>query len=224
MAAASLDQAQVVAFALEHGTSAAARRFRVSDGYVRRLKRAAAPAPAPASVASARPGLRLVDAPSVPVSKLTGIQYAPAPQLVAAGRDFFKCPQCDELVKVAAGTRLVEWLAEQNAVHSHLSKAPAPAVMLAPAVSRAPEILSELLVNFEASQSAISSVVPAERMVPPELSSAGVVPVARVAPASSAYFVAVMAFVLPWLAEYWRFVLGVVLGLVIVCLCVAGIR
>ncbi len=216
MAAASLDQARIVAFALEHGTSAAARRFRVSDSYVRRLKRSAAPAAAVA--APARPGLRLVHAPSVPVSKVTQIQYAPAPQLVAtADKEYFKCPRCDELVKVPAGSRLVEWLAEQNAVHSHASMPPTPAVMSAPAVSPSLEVVLVLSGGSEASQ-CFSSAVPVPVLgSAPSPSSAGVVPVATVPHASSPRFAAVMAFVLPWLVEYWRFVLGLVLG---VCLLV----
>lgn len=213
MAAASLDQARIVAFALEHGTSAAARRFRVSDGYVCRLKRAATAASTVA--APARSGLRVVGAPSVPVSKLTQIQYAPAPQLVAGARDFFKCPQCDDLVKVSSGTHLIEWLAEQNAVHSHLSKTSAPAVSLAP------KIVPVLPSFSEASQCSNSAVpVPVVGSAPAG-DGVGVVPVVKGELVGCPYFEAVMAIVVPWLVEYWRVPLAVVVGLVVIGLCIA---
>lgn len=223
--AASLDQARIVAFALEYGTSAAARRFRVSDSYVRRLKRSAAPAPpAAVSYAPARPGLRVVHAPSVPVSKLTEIQYAPPPQLVAGSRDFFKCPVCSELVKVPAGTRLVEWLAEQNDVHAHAAKLPAPAAVPAPAVSPSPDFVSELASGSEASQCP-SSAVPVLLLGSACCDDhAGCVPHARVTPASSRVVAVVMAFVLPWLVAYWRVPLAVLVGLVVVLLCMQGVR
>ncbi len=223
--AGTLDQARIIAFALEHGTSAAAHRFRVSDSYVRRLKRSATPAP-PAAVshASARPGLRVVHAPSVAVSKLTEIQYAPAPQLVAGVRDFFKCPVCFELVKVACGTRLVEWLAEQNAIHAHARKLPAAAGVPAPAVSASPDVVPVLASASEASQCP-SSAVPVLLLGSACCDDhAGCVPHARVTPASSRVVAVVMAFVLPWLVAYWRVLLAVLVGLVVVLLCMQGVR
>ncbi len=220
MATASLDQACIVAFALEHGTSAAARRFGVSDSYVRRLKRSAAPASLAASPAvAARPGLRLVSAPSVPVSRITEAYYAPLVNDVADGRSYWRCPVCHDFVRSPIGARRNDWEEEQKRLHSHRKPTPVPAIMSAtPAADPAP-VPPELTSVSEAWQSPISPVPPPELAEPCSDDDAGDLPVATVPHESSSRFTAVRDFLLPWLAEYWRVPLAIVVGVLLICLC-----
>jgi hypothetical protein len=207
MAVASLDQARVIAFALEHGTSAAARKFRVSDSYVRRLKRQAGESSSPA-----RPALRVVAAPSVAVSRVTHLQLLPAHMVARAGT-LWRCPACHELVRVAPGTLWNSWIEQKKCLHaSKLPPAPS-SDMLMQASPSAPADVPVLPVTSEA----LARDKPAVPV--PQQSSAGVTqlpspaPAMRAAPASRPQLVAVMSFLLPWLLEYWRFALGVLLGL-----------
>ena len=222
MAAASLDQARIIAFALEHGTSAAARRFRISDSYVRRLKRSAESAPLAATpavpAAPTRPGLRVVDAPSVPVSRFTEL-YAPLPNYAGNERAFWRCPVCNEFVRSPLDARRNDWEQEQKRLHSHGSK-PATASVMSAAPTPAPTIsVPEPVCVSEASESDKSAVpvpvlgsavsvadAPSRMLVAPS-------------PASSPRFVVVMDIVALWLVEYWRVPLAIALGLVIICWC-----
>ena len=218
MAAASLDHTRLIAYALEHGTSAAARKFRVSDSYVRRLKRQAGESSAPA-----RAGLRVVAAPSVAVSRVTQLHLLPANMVARAGT-LWRCPACHELVRPAAGALWNEWIKQKKCLHGVLGDNTRSAEQLPKTVYAIADEVPVLDRKNEASGSD-KSVVPV-----PQQSSAAEIPPAflssQIAGAGDAgpQVHAVRSFVLAWLAEYWRLPLAVALGLLVVGLCYMGVR
>jgi hypothetical protein len=215
--ASSLDHSRIVSYALEHGTAAAARRFKLSDSYVRRLRREAGYAgvtgrPSVKQDSPARRELRVVAAPSVAVSRVTHLQLLPA-QMVARTGTLWRCPSCRELVRVTPGTLWNNWIEQKKCLHGVLGDTTRSGEQLPKTIDTAASDKRLL----ESGNCALESDITVSEKRNEDC--AGVTQLSSTSPAISAALASgpqlagVTSFLLLWLAEYWRFVLGVVLGL-----------
>ncbi len=113
------DPALVLAYAAQHGSAAAARRYGVHDRTIRKWRQKHRPGPeaparptrtaqdAPQAARAQQPRGRVYAAPAQPAARFGTV----APDAVPHGHELWKCPMCGELMPPLPGQTGAEWAA-----------------------------------------------------------------------------------------------------------------